>query len=87
MPLLKIAECDYNAGRLKDAIEDFQNFAVKYPKSSHLCEVNFNIAESFYYLDNLIPLLGYYQKVLDSSCDDDLACGVYGRRMELYQIK
>ena len=24
---LKIAECDYNAGRFKDAIEDFQSFA------------------------------------------------------------
>ena len=74
---LKIAECDYNAGRLKDAIADFQKFADKYPKSSHLCEVNFNTAESFYYLDNFASAAEYYQKTLNSSCDDNLRLAAY----------
>ena len=74
---LKIAECDYNAGRLKDAIEDFQSFAAKYPKSAHLCEVNFNIAESFYYLDQFDSAAGFYQKALDSSCDDASRLAAY----------
>ncbi len=69
---LKAAECDYNTGLLKDAITDFQNLVVKYPKSAHLCEVNFNIAESFYYLNQFTPAAGFYQKVLDPQCDDPL---------------
>jgi TolA-binding protein len=74
---LKIAECDYNAGRLKDAIEDFQSLAAKYPKSAHLCEVNFNIAESFYYLDKFDSAEDFYQKALGSSCDDSVKLAVY----------
>ncbi len=74
---LKVAECDYNAGRLKDAIGDFQNFAAKYPKSAHLCEVNFNIAESYYYRDTFNAAAGFYQKALDSSCDDALRLAAY----------
>ena len=61
---LKIAECDYNAGRLKDAIEDFKSIEAKYPRSAHLCEVNFNTAESFYYLVNLIPRLDFIKRRL-----------------------
>jgi len=74
---LKIAECDYNTGRLKDAIGDFQSFAVKYPKSAHLCEVNFNIAESYYYLGTFDSAAGFYQKALGSSCDDALRLAAY----------
>jgi TolA-binding protein len=74
---LKIAESDYNAGHLKDAIGDFQSFAAKYPKSAHLCEVNFNIAESFYYLDSFDAAVRYYQKALDPSCDDNLRLAAY----------
>ncbi len=74
---LKIAECDYNAGRLKNAIEDFQSLAAKYPKSAHLCEVNFNIAESFYYLGQFDSAAGFYQKALDSSCDDSVKLAAY----------
>jgi tetratricopeptide (TPR) repeat protein len=74
---LKIAECDYNAGRLKDAIDDFQTLAAKYPKSAHMCEVNFNIAESLYYLDMFDPAVKYYQKTLDLSCDNNLRLAAY----------
>jgi len=67
---LKIAECDYNAGLIKDAIEDFQGFAAKYPKSPHMCEVNFNTAESFYYLEKFEDAANFYQKSINNSCDD-----------------
>ena len=74
---LKIAECDYNAGRLKEAVVDFQSLAVKYPKSPHMCEVNFNIAESLYYLNSFETAAKYYQKVYESSCDDNLKLQAY----------
>ncbi len=74
---LKIAECDYNAGRLKDAIEDFQSFAAQNPKSAHLCEANLNIAESYYYLGRFDSAEGFYQKALGSSCDDTLKLTAY----------
>jgi tetratricopeptide (TPR) repeat protein len=74
---LKIAECDYNAGRLKDAIEDFKSIKAKYPKSAHLCEVNFNTAESFYYLGQFDSALGFYQKALDSPCEDSIKLVAY----------
>jgi tetratricopeptide (TPR) repeat protein len=74
---LKIAECDYNAGHLKEAIGDFQNLAVQYSKSAHGCEVNFNIAESYYYLDSFDAASGYYQKIIDSSCDDSKKLAAY----------
>jgi TolA-binding protein len=70
--LLKTAECDYNSGRLKEARADFQSYAAKYPKSTHLCEVNFNIAESLYYLEKYEDAAGYYEKALDLPCDDAL---------------
>jgi len=74
---LKIAESDYNTNQLKDAIVDFQNFEAQYPKSSHLCEVNFNTAESLYYLNQFDSATDYYQKVLDSSCEDDVKLAAY----------
>jgi len=74
---LKIAECDYNAGGLKDAIMDFQGLVSKYPRSAHLCEINFDIAESYYYLDQVDPAIKYYQKTLDASCDDNLKLAAY----------
>ena len=74
---LKIAECDYNDGHLKDAIEDFQSFMVKYPKSSHLCEASFSIAESLYYLNRFDSAAGYYQKTLEISCDDNLKLAAF----------
>ena len=74
---LKIAECDYNAGLLKDAIDDFKGFSAKYPKSTHLCEANFNTAESFYYLGKFDPAAEYYQKTLELPCDDNLKLAAY----------
>ncbi len=75
--VLKSAECDYNTGLLKEAIKDFQEFTVKYPKSTHVCEVNFNIAESLYYLGNFNTAVKYYQAASDSSCDDSLRLAAY----------
>ena len=75
--VLKIAECDYNAGRLKEAIGEFQNVVAQYPKSVHLCEINFNIAESFYYLNQYDSAAEFYQKAIDSSCDDSLKLAAY----------
>jgi TolA-binding protein len=69
---LKIAECDFNSGQLNNAREDFQRYLARYPKSSHLCEVNFNIAESFYYLEKYENAADFYEKALDSNCDDAL---------------
>lgn len=74
---LKIAECDYNSGRLKDAVVDFQKIAFQYPKSIHLCEVNFNIAESMYYLDKFEDAAYYYQKVHNAPCEDTLKISAY----------
>jgi len=74
---LKIAECEYNEGLLKEAIRDFKNFALKYPKSSHGCEANFSAAEGLYYLENYADALDYYQKTLDSSCDDNLKLAAF----------
>jgi len=74
---LKVAECDYNSGSLKNAREDFQRYAERYPKSNHLCEVNFNIAESFYYLNKFESAADYYQKAIDSNCDDALKLSAY----------
>jgi TolA-binding protein len=74
---LKIAECDYNSGRLKQAIEGFKLFTAKYPSSVHSCEVNFNIAESLYYQDRFESAAGYYQRALDATCDDNLRLAAY----------
>jgi len=74
---LKVAECDYNASLLKAAIEEFQSFAAKYPKSAHLCEVNFNIAESFYYLGKFDPAADFYQRALNTQCEDSVKLAVY----------
>ncbi len=74
---LRTAECDYNDGRFKDAIADFQGFTAKYPKSNHLCEVNFNIAESLYYLDDFDTAIKFYQKTNVPSCDDNLRIAAY----------
>ncbi len=74
---LKIAECDYNSGRFKDAIEDFRKFTAKYPKSDHLCEADFNIAESLYYLDRFDSATGFYQKTIEAPCDDNLKLAAY----------
>ncbi|MBF0511246.1 MAG: tetratricopeptide repeat protein [Candidatus Omnitrophica bacterium] len=69
---MKIAVCDYNAGQLKEAIRDFQSFGAKYPKSTHLGEVNFNAAESFYYLGDFKRAVDYYQKAIDLLMDENL---------------
>jgi len=69
---LKIAECDYNAGHLKEAIIEFKLLITRFPKSSHACEINFNIAESFYYLEQFESAEPYYKQVFESPCDDAL---------------
>ncbi|MBF0571606.1 MAG: tetratricopeptide repeat protein [Candidatus Omnitrophica bacterium] len=74
---LKIAECDYNTGRLKNAIKDFRRLEVKYPKSTHLCEADFNTAESFYYLNQFGFAVEYYQTTIDLPCDDNLKLAAY----------
>ncbi|MDE1920734.1 MAG: tetratricopeptide repeat protein [Candidatus Omnitrophica bacterium] len=83
--LLKIAQCDYNAGRLGDAVKGFQDFLLKYPKSGHRCEVDFDIAESLYYLGSFEPALGFYQKTLDSPCDDHLKLAAYTAEGWIYK--
>ena len=75
--LLKVAECDYNAGHLDDAIKNFQAFADRYPKSAYLCEVNYNIAESYYYMEQYESARGFYQKALDATCDDSLRLSAF----------
>ena len=75
--VLKVAECDYNAGRLKESIADFQALEAKYPKSSHLCEADFNTAESLYYLGRFDAAADYYQKTLERPCDDNLKLAAY----------
>ena len=75
--MLKIAECDYNAGFLKDATMEFQNYALKYPKSPQICQVNFNIAESYYDQGIYDPALGFYQRATGPSCDDELKLTAY----------
>jgi len=70
--MLKIAESNYNSGDFSDAVGDFEQYAAKYPKSTQSCDVNFNLAESLYYLNKFEGAQGYYQKVLDSPCEDNL---------------
>ena len=74
---LKMAECDYNAGHLKEAIEEFKLLTTRFPQSAHICTIYFNIAESFYYLEQFESALPYYQKVLGSSCEDALKLSAY----------
>ncbi|MBF0503756.1 MAG: tetratricopeptide repeat protein [Candidatus Omnitrophica bacterium] len=74
---LKIAECDYNSGHLKEALSDFKLLADRFPKSSHLCEINFYSAESLYYLEQFDSAVSFYQKILDSSCEDALKLSAY----------
>jgi tetratricopeptide (TPR) repeat protein len=74
---LKAAESDYNDNQLKSAIEGFQNFTGRYPKSTHLCEANFHIAESFYYLGKFGDAEDFYKQALDATCDDDLRLSAY----------
>ena len=58
-------------------IKAFQEYVSKFPQSPHLCGINFNIAESFYYLERFEEGVPYYQKVLDDTCDDQTKLGAY----------
>jgi len=83
---LKIAECDYNAGHLKEAIEGFKSFddAVSPNRAIYVQSISIS-PRVLFYLEQFDSAGAYYKQVLDSSCEDGLKTfSLHGGGLEFY---
>lgn len=60
--LAKSAECDYNLGNFADAIKALENYQQSYPTSSRLGLIRLNIADAYYYTEDYVHAMDYYEQ-------------------------
>lgn len=73
----ELARSQFFEGNFETAITSLESFKAQYPASTYLSDVNFHLAESYYYTQNIPKSKAIFQSIYENSPDNHYLESVY----------